>query len=438
MQHPAGIDQRREPAASDRAAAVLAGIVDRVLFERPETGYRVLRVRARGRARSRGGGRRPAAGRARRADPRRGRLVRRPHLGSPVPRHHRELRGPGQRGRAGGLPGIRPDQGHGRGAGAAAGRASSASRLGEIIEHEPLRLRDVEGVGPKLASRLQEAWQGHRRARDTLVFLAEQGLQPGARQPGPGSLRHRRDRDHQPRPLRAGPRHPRHRLRHRRRDRTQARRRPGFGAAGRGGAWPRCCARPPTTATPRCRWPRRRTPARRAAARQRPSAVTDAIERELRAGRLVELADDGDRYLMLAELDRAEAAIADRHLARSPQARRPGRCRIRDGAIARSEAALRHGPGPQPARGDRARHPQQAAGDHRRPGHRQDDAGARHPGRPRRRRPARRCWPPRPAARRDAWPRAPGARRARCTACSRPTPSAASAATTAGRSRPIW
>ena len=44
MQRPAGIDQRREPAASDRAAAVLAGIVDRVLFERPETGYRVLRV----------------------------------------------------------------------------------------------------------------------------------------------------------------------------------------------------------------------------------------------------------------------------------------------------------------------------------------------------------------------------------------------------------
>ena len=48
MQRPAGIDQRREPAASDRAAAVLAGIVDRVLFERPETGYRVLRVRAAG------------------------------------------------------------------------------------------------------------------------------------------------------------------------------------------------------------------------------------------------------------------------------------------------------------------------------------------------------------------------------------------------------
>jgi len=46
MQRPAGTDQRREPAASDRAAAVLAGIVDRVLFERPETGYRVLRVRA--------------------------------------------------------------------------------------------------------------------------------------------------------------------------------------------------------------------------------------------------------------------------------------------------------------------------------------------------------------------------------------------------------
>ena len=52
------------------------------------------------------------------------------------------------------------------------------TRLGEIIEHEPLRLRDVEGVGPKLASRLQEAWRGQRGSRDTLVFLAEQGFSP--------------------------------------------------------------------------------------------------------------------------------------------------------------------------------------------------------------------------------------------------------------------
>ena len=51
-------------------------------------------------------------------------------------------------------------------------------RLGEVIEREPLRLRDVEGVGPRLASRLQEAWAGQRRARDTLMFLAEQGFSP--------------------------------------------------------------------------------------------------------------------------------------------------------------------------------------------------------------------------------------------------------------------
>jgi exodeoxyribonuclease V alpha subunit len=46
MQRPAETDQRRETASSDRPAAALAGIVERVLFERPETGYRVLRVRA--------------------------------------------------------------------------------------------------------------------------------------------------------------------------------------------------------------------------------------------------------------------------------------------------------------------------------------------------------------------------------------------------------
>ena len=47
-----------------------------------------------------------------------------------------------------------------------------------MIEREPLRLRDVEGVGPRLAARLQEAWAGQRRARDTLMFLAEQGFSP--------------------------------------------------------------------------------------------------------------------------------------------------------------------------------------------------------------------------------------------------------------------
>ena len=48
MPYPAGIEPRDEPAADGTATALLAGIVERVLFERPETGYRVLRVRAAG------------------------------------------------------------------------------------------------------------------------------------------------------------------------------------------------------------------------------------------------------------------------------------------------------------------------------------------------------------------------------------------------------
>ena len=56
------------------STAVLAGIVERVLFERPETGYRVLRVVPPVSA-TRRRGRHAAARRAGRADPGRGRLV---------------------------------------------------------------------------------------------------------------------------------------------------------------------------------------------------------------------------------------------------------------------------------------------------------------------------------------------------------------------------
>ena len=70
------------------------------------------------------------------------------------------------------------------------------------------------------------------------------------------------------------------------------------------------------------------------------AVVDEGIERELRAGRLVELTDDAERYLMLAELDRAEATIAG-HLSALAAGEAPWQVPDLEGAIARSEAALR-------------------------------------------------------------------------------------------------
>jgi exodeoxyribonuclease V alpha subunit len=172
MQRPAGADP-----ISAKPLAVLAGMVDRVLFERPETGYRVLRVRA-------AGEREPVVvvGTLPPAEP--GELIR-------AEGAWYDDRTWGRQFRAASVSVEAPVSEAGLAAYLGSGRIKGVGEelakrlvghfgvgLGEIIEREPSRLREVEGVGPKLATRLQEAWQGHRRARDTLMFLAEQGLSP--------------------------------------------------------------------------------------------------------------------------------------------------------------------------------------------------------------------------------------------------------------------
>ena len=67
--------------------------------------------------------------------------------------------------------------------------------------------------------------------------------------------------------------------------------------------------------------------------------VAQGIARELRAGRLVELATDQGPYLMLGELDRAEATIAA-HLAALALGPPPWQADDKDAAIARGEQAL--------------------------------------------------------------------------------------------------
>ena len=228
-----------------------------------------------------------------------------------------------------------------------------------MIEHEPLRLRDVEGVGPRLASRLQEAWAGQRRARDTLMFLAEQGFSPARANRiveayGLDAIQTiRKDPYALARDIRGV----------------------GFATADQvalklgvapdsvqriGAAMAevlREAADDGDTALPladarrgwaSC-WPPRRRPS------------TTAIERERQAGRLVqhELAGEPLHHAGRARPRRARRSPTSwRRLA---QGRRPGGRPMPTRRLARSEAALRRGAGPDPARRHRARDPQPAS-----------------------------------------------------------------------------
>jgi len=170
------IDRPSDRAGADgRGTDPLVGVVERVLFERPETGYRVLLVAPAGGSRSV-----VMVGALPEAGP--GELIRAEGAWYDDPSWGRQFRATRATLEA-------PATEAGLVAYLASGRikgvgeelakrlvAQFGVRLGEVIEREPLRLRDVEGVGPRLAGRLQEAWQGQRRARDTLLFLAEHGF----------------------------------------------------------------------------------------------------------------------------------------------------------------------------------------------------------------------------------------------------------------------
>ena len=356
-------------------------------------------------------------------------------LGPPVPRHRGHARRPGQRGRARRLPGLGPDQGRRRGAGAAAGRAvrrparrgdraraaAPARRRGRRPEAREPPAGGVAGATPgtRHAGLPGRAGPSARPApTGSSRPTASTRSRPSAATPthwpatsaasaSPPPTRSRSSSASRPiRSQRVGAAHGRGAARGGRRRRH----RPAAGR-GRGRGSASCCTR-------------------------RPRRDRRAIERELRAGRLVELADDGDRYLMLAELDRAERPIADPAGALAagappwPVPDLDGRHRAERGGAAawrwprasatrstwRSAASvlvITGGPGTGKTtlvRGILAA---------------LDGGGLRVA--------AGRTDRPRRAAPRA---RAPGARRGRCTACSRPTPSAAFAATAAGRSRP--
>ncbi len=163
-------------AAADRGA--LSGVVERVVFHNPENGFAVLRVRVRGRPDpATVVGRLPlvslgetiqAAG-SWQDDPNHGVQFRADRLAVSPPDS---------------LDGIERYLGSGKVHGV--GR-ELAKRLVEafgedvfsVIETEPERLADVEGIGPVRARSLSEGFKDQKAVRDIMVFLQTHGLGAG-------------------------------------------------------------------------------------------------------------------------------------------------------------------------------------------------------------------------------------------------------------------
>jgi len=50
------------------------------------------------------------------------------------------------------------------------------TRVFDVIEGEPARLRDVEGIGPARAARIADAWREQKNVRELMVFLHSHGV----------------------------------------------------------------------------------------------------------------------------------------------------------------------------------------------------------------------------------------------------------------------
>lgn len=159
------------PAATER----LGGSVERVVFHAEESGFCVLRVAVRGR-------REPVTvvGRA----------------AAVAPGEHVECQGQwvndrthGLQFRAAELRTVAPSTREGierylasgmvRGIGPRFAKrlvAAFGERIFEVIERQPERLLELEGIGPKRKARLVEAWAEQRAVREIMVFLQSHGV----------------------------------------------------------------------------------------------------------------------------------------------------------------------------------------------------------------------------------------------------------------------
>ena len=226
--NPSADHRDRTPAgqAGGRGAApgreVLAGLVERVTFHNPETGFCVLRLKARGHrdlVTAVGHAAMISAGEGITAsgewtnDRTHGRQFRVRFLKASAPSS---------------VEGIEKYLGSGLIRGIGPVYATRLVRLFgtdvfDIIEASPARLREVAGIGPKRADRITAAWADQKRIRDGVPA-------PARRRHGPRGahlqdLRRRCRAGPEREPLPAGPRHPGHRLPYRRSDRGTTRHR---------------------------------------------------------------------------------------------------------------------------------------------------------------------------------------------------------------------
>ncbi|MDF1587204.1 SF1B family DNA helicase RecD2 [Marinimicrococcus flavescens] len=156
-------------------AATLSGTIERVVYHNPENGYTVVRLRAEG-------SEEPATlvgvlppvhpGEVLRAqgswrqDPSWGRQFAATEVDVLPPSSPEALAGYLA---SGVVQGLGPEL-----AKRLAGHFGTT--LPHILEREPHRLREVGGIGPKLATRIGEAWQQERSIRDILLFLHANGV----------------------------------------------------------------------------------------------------------------------------------------------------------------------------------------------------------------------------------------------------------------------
>jgi exodeoxyribonuclease V alpha subunit len=162
------------PAA---ASEIVSGLVERVVFHNPDSGFCVLRVKLQDR-------REPATvvGESTSVAP--GELVRARGIWQTDPSFGLQFRAraldvlpPST------VDGIEAYLGSGmiKGIGRAlAGKLVRAfgERVFEVIERRPERLREVPGIGRGLAQRIAAAWEGQRAIRDIMLFLHSHGLSP--------------------------------------------------------------------------------------------------------------------------------------------------------------------------------------------------------------------------------------------------------------------
>jgi exodeoxyribonuclease V alpha subunit len=156
---------------------VLSGIIDHVVFQQPTTGFAVLRVKVQGRAE-------PLTVIGSAPDSRPGLVIRAEGDWHDDPSWGRQFQ-------ATTITLLPPASDDGIKAYLASGAIKGVGealadrlvehfgrKLRQVIEVTPERLAEVPGIGAKTARRIAEVWNGESQSRDILLFLESQGIRP--------------------------------------------------------------------------------------------------------------------------------------------------------------------------------------------------------------------------------------------------------------------